>query len=152
MKLYTLDNIERDEDQEYLYDLFNTKISAKSYTKVFWYFVKEEESMRLDLICKHVYGNTDLLDEIVTLNNIVDPLSVTTGSEILMFYPEDAMSLYIQDIDMKKDMSLVNKNKETEKDPNREKNRQLLPNIKTDPNLKDINISNGKVKIVNNLK
>ena len=49
-------------------------------------------------------------------------------------------------------MSLINKNKETKKDPNREKNNQLPPNIKTDPNLKDVNIESGKVKIINHLK
>lgn len=152
MKLYTLDNIKRNSNQNYLYDLFETKITQKSYTKVFWYMTTTEDAMRIDLICKRVYGSTDYVDEILTLNNIVDPLSITQGTLLLMFEPSDSTTLYVQDIDMSKDEDLVNVNKENKNDPGRTKSKKLPSNIKQDPKKRDINIDTGKVKINNNIR
>jgi hypothetical protein len=152
MKIYTLDNIKRDINQGGLYDIFDTKISQKSYTKVFWYTVQPEEEMRMDLICKKFYGETDYIDEILTLNNIIDPFSITKGTNILLFELDDTITLYVQDVEVKQDLSLVNKNKETTKDPNRGDNKKLPGNMKKDVNYLDVNIDKDKVKIINELK
>lgn len=153
MKIYTLDNIKRDSNQNNLYNLFDTKISQKSYTRMFWYSVLPHEEMRLDLICNKIYGNTDMLDEILSINNIIDPFSIKKGMKILLFDIEDSTTLYTQDIEVKNDLSLVNKNKETRTDPNRnDYNNKVPTNIKKDINFSDVNIDQDKVRIINELK
>ncbi len=155
MKLYTLDNIKRDKNQEGLYDLFSNQVVPKQYTKVFLYKSTHRESMRPDLLSKDVYGVPDFEDEFLSLNGIVDPLSMVEGVDLFMFDPSDAMTLYSKDDfeDGQKSIDeLVIPSKDTQKDPNREReNRKLPPNMRKSSKMKDVTYGDGVIKISDRL-
>lgn len=77
MKIYTLENIERLKGNDNLYDIFypmlvdNPNLNIKTD-----YVVREEREMRIDLICKDLYGDTSYIDELLHLNGIIDPYSI----------------------------------------------------------------------------
>ena len=74
MKIYDIDNLLKKNNQ---YDLFTRtyKYSANGiqYSS---YRVQKGEEMRIDLVCKSIYGNIDYVDIILNVNNISNPLNI----------------------------------------------------------------------------
>lgn len=95
MKLYSLEKIERVKEQDNLYDLFYPilkDIDIKNFI-LKKYIVKEERSMRIDLICLDIYNSIDYIDELMHINNIIDPYSIKKGDVIYYISIED-LKLY----------------------------------------------------------
>ena len=89
--------------------------------------------MRIDLVCKSIYDNTDYVDIILNVNNIDNPLNIQEGT-ILIYPVGNIDSLRYSDV--KKQTSaevLSNTNKQQRKDNNRKKyvenNLSLPPTI-----------------------
>ena len=111
--------------------------------------------MRIDLISTNIYGHDGYIDELLTLNNILNAWSIKAGN-IIYYVDEDAFPL-IQSKPMADDQNiinnLINPNKDTKKDPNRESGENLPPSIKPS-GLKDVSIdfTNKTIKIIDSLK
>tara|TARA_R110000772_G_scaffold12063_1_gene37205 strand:+ start:3073 stop:3558 length:486 start_codon:yes stop_codon:yes gene_type:complete len=154
MEITQLNNVLRRQDPTDLYNI--TEISF-SYPGSFnfnisTYFVTEFEEMRMDLISNLIYGNTEYVDFLCSLNNIKNPLSVKRGDEILYVDVNEISRFKVSKInkdDVRKIIS--NRRKQSKTDPNRtkyleEKNYSLPPTI-TKTDYKPIKYKEGKTHI-----
>jgi hypothetical protein len=153
--LYTNETVERDLTMGNLYDIVDPVIMWDDTIKYYPYVVQREEAMRMDLVCYSIYGNFNYIDELLTLNHILNPWSIKEGDIIYFAEEDDINSLQMQ---AKTDQnrivrSLVNPSKDTKKDPNRDEGTGLTPTIKP-TNLKevDIDFNSKKIKIMDRLK
>jgi len=156
--IYTLENgnIQIDSDGNPITNIITPLVYTNENIVLYPYFVAPEEEMRPDLILRGMYGNSRNIDEILTLNNIVDSFSLTSG--ILLWYPDpsDLEKLVISPI-IETDDEIINKlvdpNAERRIDINRETGLNLTPTTKPST-LKQINVdtNNNTISIINRLK
>ena len=145
----------RDSNQGYLVDIIDPLVIWDDTINYYPYVVSNEDAMRIDLICFKIYNNFNYIDELLTMNNIINPWSIKEG-DIIYFCDEDSLvSLQLQ---AKTDdnaivNTLVNPTKDTQKDPNRDTGTGLPPTIKP-AGLKDVEVDyvNKKIKIIDKLK
>lgn len=154
MKIYDIDNLLKKNNQ---YDLFTRtyKYSANGiqYSS---YRVQKGEEMRIDLVCKSIYGNIDYVDIILNVNNISNPLNIKEGTVII--YPDQSNIelLRFKEKVVRDDAKIVsNPNKSNRIDPTRQKYVEV-GSISSSPNnfgLSDdqISTSGGLLKVGNNL-
>lgn len=153
--LYTNETIQRDQKQNNLLDIIDPVVIWDDTLAYYPYTVSNEESMKPDLICFNIYGNFSYIDELLTLNNILNPWSIKAG-QVIYFVDEDslmALRLQAKADDQTVVASLVNPNKDTEKDPNRESGKGLPPTIKP-AGVKDVSVdfNNKTIKIIDKFK
>lgn len=153
--LYTLETVERSSGQTNLFNIVDPLLMVDDTLNYYPYVVAEEEAMRIDLICYSIYGNFAFIDELLTINNISNPWSIKGGSTIYFLDEDDLVTLRIfPKADQEKIVNeLVNPNKDTQKDTNRDSGTGLTPTIKPS-NLKevDINYNNKTIKIIDRFK
>lgn len=153
--LYTNENVARDTVQGNLYDIIDPLVIWDDTLIYYPYVVPQEEGMRIDQVCYDIYGHFNYVDELLTMNDIIDPWSIQAG-QVIYYLDEDSLSnLQLQ---AKKDqqavvVSLVNPNKDTKKDPNRDLGTGLPPTIKP-AGLKDVTVdtNNKTIKIMDRFK
>lgn len=153
--LYTNEIVQRDQLQGNLFDIIDPIVIWNDSLNYFPYVVSQEESMRIDLICFNIYNNFNYIDELLTLNNILNPWSIQAGQTIY-FIEEDSiqvLQLQTKADDQKIVRELVNPNKDTQKDPNRDTGTGLPPTIKP-AGLKDVSVdyNNKTIKIMDRFK
>lgn len=157
MKITSFDNnkndrILRDKNQDDLFNLFQKNIIYKNNISFEVYIVPREFEMRLDRICNYIYGTTDYVEELMTINDILNPYSVKEGQFIFFCSIESLKSLYVKDdlmpnIDYAK-QELIQSQK-TKKTLN---SNNLSPTIKPD-NLEQIKVSkDNRVQIINSFE
>jgi hypothetical protein len=154
--LYTLEKAQRNAVQNNLTDIVDPILGSDDTLSYYPYVVGQEEGMRIDQVCYNIYGNFNYIDEILTINNIINPWSIR-GGDIIYFLDEgDLESLQLSPkIDQTAIINkLINPNKDTQKDPNRDPNsvttgNGLPPTIKTKGS-DDVTIDyvNKKIKIM----
>lgn len=149
MNFYTFNNTNKKvtSDGYILYDFFEKTMVNDAELIYSDYTVPEEYDSRLDLVCRHIYGNADYMEELMTQNGIINPFSVKTGDILYYSFSTDALkALYKRDVDIddetKQKILNVNKSKASSSDPN----AGLPPSIKPN-NLKAINVNYNKKKI-----
>jgi hypothetical protein len=136
------------------YNLFEKTMVNKQNLSVDTITVSEEFEGRLDLVCRYVHSNLKYLEELMVINNIINPFSIKQGTEIRYFLDVSNYDLLYEsdpDDNTNKDVILnMNKNKSTKKDKNR---IGSPPTIKPD-NLKqiDVNHSKKKITVINKFK
>lgn len=136
------------------YDLFQKTMVNDNNIFYNYFFVTNEYEGRLDLISKQLYGSTDYIEELMTINNIINPWSIKSGDIIYYANSSTDYSIIYQNDepinDQKDKILLMNKNKSTKKDINR---LGSPPVIKPD-NLKqlDVNYIKKKITIINKFK
>ena len=152
MNFYSFDNLTLDNTGHY--DLFQKTMVNRSISGRQSFVVTDDFQGRLDLICKFLHGNTNYLEELMTLNHIINPYSIKTNT-IINYYPNAYGYQLIykrkpQPTDNKDEILMMNRNKSTKKDKNR---IGSPPTIKPD-NLKqiDVNHSKKKITIINKFK
>lgn len=158
MKIYTLENAgyKTDSMGHVLMNITEQLVVSNELLKKYPYFVSRMEEMRPDLIVQGMYGNTDYIDEIMTINNIIDSWSLKEGT--LLWYCD------VDDLDkIRKNPQiettneiidrLVDPSSERKIDYNRETGEGVSPSIKPS-NLKQISVdpSNNTIKVINRLK
>lgn len=152
MNFYTFDTLNLDETGHY--NLFEKTMVNKPNLLISTIVVTDEFQGRLDLVCRFVHANTKYLEELMTLNHIINPYSIKTGDVIRYFASTNNYQLLYesdpQPTDKKDEILLMNRNKSTKKDKNR---IGSPPTIKPD-NLKqiDVNHSKKKITIINKFK
>ncbi len=87
--IYTLEKTQKDENQDNLYDLFypvmEDNITNNPNVMFIRYEVKSHREMRLDLVCIDIFGTDRYIDELMYINNIVNPYSIKEGD--IIYYP-----------------------------------------------------------------
>ena len=156
MKIFSFDGpnifkLKRDKKQFDLFDLFQQNIIYNDNIEFKEYIVPREFEMRLDRISNQLYGNVNYVEELMLLNNILNPWSVKEGQIILFCDINIFNSLYNVDNmlstnDDNKD--IIKKSGTTNNIENKNLPLTIIPN-----NLKQINISNdNEVKIINSFE
>jgi len=99
-----------------LYNLFsNTIIDRNVITESI--VVEEREEARMDLISLKLYGSTEYIEELMMINNILNPFSIEVGATI-KYVPTHVLEYY-QDTSepiIKTDKKKKTNNKSTRKD------------------------------------
>ena len=156
MNFYTFENtnIKVNKEGYRLYDFFEKTMVNDKELIYSSYIVPEEFDARLDLVCKHIYGNTDYMEELMTQNGIINPFSIKPGDEIYYAYSTNELpALYQRDVDIndenKSKILNINKEKTSKQDPN----ASLPPSIRPN-NLKpiDVNYNKKTITVINKLK
>jgi hypothetical protein len=156
MEFYTFNNTNQKVTEEgyVLYDFFEKTMVNDEELIYSEYTVPEEYEGRLDLVCKHVYGDISYMEELMTQNGIINPFSIKTGDVLYYSYSTNELkALYQRDENIneanKKKILNVNKSKSSTQDPN----ASLPPSIKPN-NLKpvDVNYNKKQITIMNKLK
>jgi len=153
--LYTNENASRDKKQGNLVNIIDPLIKWDDTLNYYPYVVTNEDAMRIDLICFNIYGNFNYIDELLTLNNILNAWSIKGGQVIYFLNEDELVTLQLQ---TKADnqaivKELINPNKDTKKDPNRDTGTGLPPTIKP-TGLKDVSVDfdNKTIKIMDRFK
>lgn len=115
---YTFNIIKRDTKQGNLYNLFRDTVIDKNITK-YNTIVLEDEECRIDRICKRLYGNVSYIEELMILNNIINPFSIKSGNIIKFVDIDDIDILRTNEKDEADTEKIANPKKSTRVDPNR---------------------------------
>lgn len=116
MIIYDLEILLREND-EYNLDqrTFNSSVSVPFNR----YFVDRSEEMRIDLICRSIYGNIDNIGFLMYYNNIDNPLNIKAG-DIINYPSEDLIGLFKIAADERTSKEFLNGlNRGNKVDPNR---------------------------------
>lgn len=153
--LYTNEKVLRDKKQGDLFDIIDPLVIWDDSLSYYVYIVSKEEEMRPDLICYNIYNSFNYIDELLTWNNILNPFSIKQG-QIIYFLDEDSIrALRLQSKADEEEVvkSLVNPNKDTQKDPNRDVGYGLPPTVKP-AGVKDVKVdfNNKTIKIMDKFK
>jgi hypothetical protein len=156
--IYTLENgsIQIDNMGNPITNIITPLVITSDNLTLYPFFVSQSHEMRADLILTAMYGNSRYIDEIMTLNNVIDSFSLFDG--MLLWYP-DAIDIDklqkapVIQTDEEIINQLVDPNSERKIDYNRETGENLTPSTKPST-LKQINVDtvNNTIKIINRLK
>lgn len=159
MKIYSFDKKNLKKKGE-IYDIFEKNIRFSREVTLYSYIVPIEREMRLDLISKDIYGSSDYMEELIVMNNIINPYSIRVG-QILNFCPKAQMnSLYTKDelqVDDSNKQKIIKaaQSKKTKTDIwLKQEQTHQIPTTVMPENLKQVTIDtkNRKIKILNSFK
>ena len=149
MKITSFDSvtnyrIKRDQNQGYLFDLFQKNIVLVKNIITSIYVVPREYEMRLDRVSEHIYGTPDFMEELMVLNDIINPYSIKEGQYIYFCNVENMQRLYTTDsmssYNNTKRKSMINSSQQ-----NRNKNTNLSSNQSLPLTIKPSNLEQVKV-------
>lgn len=118
MRSFTFEVINRDELQDSLYDIFSKSVVDKPVNRIHD-IVRDNEEGRLDLVSLRVYGNTSKVEELMVINNILNPFSIKSGEPIDWVYSAQLDWFNEKDKENKMSDKVANP-KGTRKDPSRQ--------------------------------
>ena len=139
MNIYDLDvkrikqSLDKELGEEYFWDLTQSTFKSRNDVSLNYWYVQQDEDMRIDLICYRIYDNTDNIDILLNVNRIDNPLNIKSG-DVLRYPSESDIYLFRVTEDEKQSVQkLLNRNKAPRKDSNRkdyvEKNYSLPPTV-----------------------
>lgn len=151
MKVFDIDNLKKGDDG--LYDL-----TTRTYKRVMngipylSYKVQKGEEMRIDLVCRSIYGNIDNIDLILNSNNISNPLNIKEGTIIIYPRSTEIDLLRYQEANKEKSRTLANPDRSSSPDSDRQKyidqNLSIPPNILPSP-MSQVSTDGGLLKVGN---
>ena len=156
MKIYSFDTtkrLKRDPKQGNLFNLFEKNIMNVNNVELIPYVVPREYEMRLDRISEFIYGTSQYVEELMVMNDILNPYSIKEGQIIYYcdvnllsnFYTSDKLT----DQNEIKRQELMNSSQNNRSKFTLGDNQKLPPNIKPS-NLEQIKISkDNTVSIIN---
>jgi len=160
MKIISFDNssykINRDISQYNLFNLFQKNIVNNENLDFQIYIVPREFEMRLDRISDYLYGSPNYVEELMVINDILNPYSVKEGQYIYfcditlfpMLYTQDEM---LDDKELQR-LTLINAAQPNRNKTNFDSNQNLPTNIMSS-NTQQIKINkDNSVQIINNFK
>lgn len=151
MNFFDIDILERDPNQNDLYDLSQVTYQEITGFPVFYYIVESYEEMRMDLISNRLYQSTEYVDFLLRFNNIDNPLNIKEGDTIA-YIDEPNIEEYRVRPEKSKvtQKALLNANKQTRKDSNRqsyvEEGYSLPPTLLETP-VESVQVTNDSILI-----
>jgi hypothetical protein len=145
MKIFDLDILERDPNQDDLYDLSQVTYKKISGYPIYVHIVEKHEEMRIDLISLKCYSSTDYIDFLLNFNDIDNPLNIKEG-DIINYIDANYVDFYRVIPDKPKVLKkrLLNLNKQTRKDSNRQ--MYVEENFSLPPTLLDVPVESVQIK------
>lgn len=134
------------------YDLTERTYKFYNTYDVSVYEVEPDKEMRMDLISYMLYKTTDYVDFLLKYNNISNPLNIKSGDKIYYVVTEDTIDFFRafpkdnQNVAPK----LVNPNKSTRRDQNRQKyvdKGYSLPPTLNDTPISPVEIDGNKIVV-----
>lgn len=155
MKILSFDNknnkIKRNPEQDNLFDLFQKNIVNDNSTPLKIYIVPREYEMRLDKISQHIYGSPDYVEELMVLNDIVNPYSVKEGQYIYFCQLNSLQKMYTKD-ELLKDNEKNRDKLIASSQPNRDKTNSTSENNNLPVTIKPTTLEQVKVTKDNKIK
>ena len=154
MDFYNIDNLKRDVAQNNLYNFFDATFKYFTGAVLYQYQVQGYQEMRIDLVCKEIYGSTDYCDFLLDLNNIDNPLNIM-DNDVLLYVSADQIKYFRIDETTAKTLrsTYLNANKISQPDPNRasyvQNNYSLPPTFLQIPS-SSVQIINGQIVLGGN--
>lgn len=127
MKIFDLENLKKLPDGV-TYDLTESTYRDVTGAGSFEYTVNRGEDMRMDLICKNMFKNTDYVDLICSYNRIENPLNIKQGTQ-LKFPASNEDAFRITPKDNQALRSLADPTKNSRKDTDRLNYNKELDNL-----------------------
>jgi len=95
MKIYSFENANTitAEDGSAIYDLFERTLRNVDGIKDSTYYIPLEYSGRIDMISNYLYNGTQYTEELMVMNNIVNPFSMKQDD--IIYYASDPNNLNI---------------------------------------------------------
>ena len=93
MQGFTFKVIKRDAKQDNLYNIFSSSIVDAENIQKYPFLVLDGEECRLDLVSYRLYGTTYYLEELMVINNIINPFSINVG-DTLYYVEYELLGLY----------------------------------------------------------
>jgi hypothetical protein len=151
----TSNKIKRDPNQGNLFNVFQKNTRYNKNILIDFYVVPREHEMRLDKISNFIYGSPNYVEELMILNDIINPYSVKEGQSIWFCSIDNFQNLYVNDEMLtyeEKRKSLINSSQPNRDKKNLSDNQNLPPTVK--PNgLQQIKVSkDNKVQIINSFE
>jgi hypothetical protein len=150
-------DIKRDPTQGSLYNLFQKNIVYSTDISLGLYIIPKEYEMRLDKISTYLYGSPNYIEELMLINDIINPYSVKEGQSIWFCSSDDFVKLYTKDDMLTHDA--VRKQMIQSSQPYRDREKALsssdqnLPPTIKPTNLQQIKVTkDNKVKIINSFE
>lgn len=154
---YSGNKIKRDPLQGRLFNLFQKNIVLARDITLYIYIVPREFEMRLDRISNYLYGSPNYVEELMVLNDIINPYSVKEGQYIYYCSLDSMNSLYTKD-DMSDENEINRQKLIASSQPNRENtkfndtDKNLPPTIKPS-NLEQIKVDkDNRIQIINSFE
>jgi hypothetical protein len=138
MKLFDLDSLRKDPEQNNLYNLFEPTFRVLQNYQQNIFVADRDCEMRMDIVCDKIFNRVNSLDGILHLNDIDNPLNIMENDTIYFTSEEALNDFKLNEVDKKEIRNqLTNQNKTTKKDKNREKyvedNFSLPPTVLPQP-------------------
>ncbi len=137
-----------------LFNIFQKNMEYRTEIQLYKYVVPREYEMRLDLISKRIYGSTNYVEELMLLNNIINPYSIKENQDIYYCSQNSLNALYVKD-NMEDNAELRDDIIEAaQPTKNRKDAEKKIPTTLKPKNIKQVTIDtkNRKVKIMNSFK
>lgn len=157
MKILSFDTnnrIKRDVNQGGLFNLFQKNIVYKN-VNLNLYIVPKEHEMRLDKISNYIYSCPDYVEELMLLNDIINPYSIKEGDSIWFCSVEALNNLYTKDDligNEVKRQSMIKSSQSDRDKKNMQSDQSLPPTIKPS-GLQQIKVSkDNRVQIINSFE
>lgn len=158
MNIYSFD-ISPLKIKDKLYNIFQKNIQYSTEIQLFTYLVPREYEMRLDLISKRIYGSSNYVEELMVINNIINPYSVKENQEIYYCDRNSLNALYVKDdLEDTDDIreKIIKASQSNNKSSNNKNNetQNKIPTTLKPKNIKQVTIDtkNRKIRIMNSFK
>jgi len=152
----TTKKIKRDSEQNNLFDLFQKNVINTKNIPLNLYIVSRELEMRLDRISEYIYGSSDYVEELMILNDIINPYSVKEGQYIYFCDISIMNNLYTQDnmtSDKNSNQQAVINSSQVNRQKTNLTNDQNLPLTVKPSTLEQIKIGkNNMIQIINSFE
>ena len=158
MDFYSFDDgvnkIRRDPEQSNLYNLLQLTVVYNPDVKLKIFPVPREMEMRLDKVSEHLYGSNAYTEELMAINDIINPYSIIEGQEIFFCEISQFRNMYLDDKLFTDDSKRLSMIKSTQPiDRGASGNATLSPTIMP-KNLEQLKIDkkNKSVKVINSFE
>lgn len=154
MKIYSFDISNLKLTKENIFNIFQKNIKYSTDIQLFTYLVPIEYEMRLDLVSKKIYGTDKYIEELMVINNIINPYSIKQNQEIYYCNENSLDVLHINDDLDDNDEVRQNIIDAAQSSKERSKQKAKIPTTLRPKNIKQITIDtkNRKIKIMNSFK
>lgn len=157
MKLYSFENGNISYNSEIdggtsvsLFNLFQKTMTDNDAIKDKMYYVKTEDICRIDNICDNIYDNTGYIEELMVMNNILNPFAIE--ADTYLYYTSDATrfaNMYVTDTETdkssKSQILSINNNKATS-------NASLVPSANAGMTQLSTNYDTKTITVINKFK
>ena len=145
MKLFDIDILQKDPNQNDLYDFTQITFKMIDGLPIYTYVVEPFEEMRIDNISQKLYFSTEYVDFLLSFNDIDNPLNIKEG-DIINYVDLNNVELFrvVPEKPKVLQKSLLNPNKQTRKDSNRQ--AYLEENLTLPPTLLEVPVESVQIQ------